>query len=162
MLASAVKTITQLFLLLALASLGFAADKARQGQEDDIREAVFRYQIDPSGTGQQKATTVFFLGLNVKDGDPSDEFMKRFANHKPPVRKATASHYVPGKGILDLKTGEQGMALMIDRIKWISDTEVEVEGGHYLTEMSSSSKTFSLKTEKGKWKVTKVRVKLVS
>lgn len=103
-----VKIITQLFLLLAFASLGLAADKARQSQEDDIREAVFRFQIDPSGIGQQKATTVFFLGLNLKGGDPSDEFMKRFADHKPPVRKATASHYVSGKGIRDLKTGEPG------------------------------------------------------
>ena len=156
------KTIAQLILLLTLASVGFAADKARQSQEDDIREAVFRYQFDHNASGQQKSAKVYFLGVGEKATDPSDEFMKRFVDHKPPVRKASASHFVRGKGMLDKKTGESGLAFRAQSIKWISDTEVEVSGGYYEAELSSSGNTYTVKKESGKWKVTKNTMSWIS
>lgn len=156
------KCIAHLFLLFALTSLGVADNKARQGQDDDIREAVFRYQFDHTASGQQKTAKVYFLGVGEKATDPSDEFMKRFADHKPPVRKASASHFVRGKGLLDKKTGERGLAFRNTLIKWISDTEVEVSGGYYETELSSSGNTYTVQKENGKWKVTKSKVNWIS
>jgi hypothetical protein len=157
-----VKTILHLFLILACTSFGFAADKTRENQEDDIREAVFRYQFDHNASAQQKTAKVFFLGVEGKAGDPSDAFMKRFADHKPPVRKASASHFVKGKGILDKTTGEQGLAFSVTSIKWISDTEVQAKGGYYEAEESSSGNTYTLKKENGKWKVTKNKMNWIS
>jgi hypothetical protein len=156
------KCIAHLFLLFAFTSLGVADEKARQGQDDDIREAVFRYQFDHNASGQQKTAKVYFLGVGEKATDPSDDFMKRFANHKPPVRKASASHFVRGKGLLDKKTGERGLAFRNTLIKWISDTEVEVSGGYYEAELSSSGNTYTVQKENGKWKVTKSKMNWIS
>src|ERR1700680_2277700 len=58
-------------------------------QEDDIREAIFRYRI-----GTEKSTTTIFLSINGKD--PSGEFMARFSNSQLPVKKASGSHFRQG------------------------------------------------------------------
>jgi hypothetical protein len=149
-------------LLLGFTSLGFAAENLRQSQEDDIREAVFRYQFEHNASGQQKTAKVFFIGVEGNAGDPSDMLLKRFADNKPPVRKASASHFVKGKGIVDKQTGELGLAFSVTSIKWISDTEVQANGGYYEAEESSSGNTYTLQKENGKWKVTKSKMNWIS
>src|SRR5690242_86359 len=61
--------------------------------EDDIREAVFRYLMSPTHFGS-RSHQVYFLAL-VKDKDPSDELIKRFVGHEPPVKKVSQSHWDP-------------------------------------------------------------------
>jgi len=156
------KIIAYLFLLLTLISLGVAADKVRETQDDDVYEAVFRWQFDHNASAQQKNAKVYFLGVGEKANDPSDAFMKRFTDHKPPVRKASASHYVRGKGIVDKKTGDKGLAFRATSIKWLSDAEVEVRGGYYEAELSASGNTYTVRKEKGKWKVTKDKREWIS
>jgi hypothetical protein len=156
------KSIGYLFLILAFTSFGIAADATRQNQVDDIYAAVFTWQFEHNGSGQQQSAKVYFIGVGEKASDPSDAFMRRFADHKPPVRKASASHYVEHKGILDKKTGEQGLAFRATSIKWISDTEVEVGGGYYEAELSSSGNIYTVKKEHGKWKVSKDKMLWIS
>lgn len=43
----------------------------------------------------------------------------------------------------------------VDRIKRINKTSVKVEGGYYEGSTSASGNIYTLKNEKGKWKVTK-------
>ena len=148
------KSTATLFLLFAFASLGLGAADGRQSQEDDIREAAFRWQFDHNVSGQQKKAKVYFLAVGEKSADPSDEFIKRFADNKPPVRKRSECSADPGKGVLDKKTGGQGLMFLVTSIKWNSDTEVEVKGGYYESGRSASGNTYTLKKEKGKWKVT--------
>jgi hypothetical protein len=57
------KTILHLLLSFAFTSFGLAADKARESQTDDIREAVFRWQFDHNGSGQQTNAQVYFLEI---------------------------------------------------------------------------------------------------
>ncbi|MGO8925829.1 MAG: hypothetical protein ACLQU3_02885 [Limisphaerales bacterium] len=156
------RNITSLFLFLAFASVSVGADPARQRQEDDIREAVFRWQFDHNVSGQQKKAKVYFLSVGEKYGDPSDEFIKRFADNKPPVRKRSECTADAGKGVLDKKTGEQGLIFNVTSIKWSSDTEVEVEGGYYEAGLSASGNIYTVKKEKGKWKVTKDKMGWIS
>ena len=147
------RIIASLSLLVAFTSVGMAADQARQLQEEDIREAVFRWQFDNNVSGQQKRAKVYFLAVGEKSGDPSDELLKRFADHQPPVRKRSACTADAGKGVLDKRTGEQGLLFRVTNIKWKSDTEVEVEGGYYEAGLSASGNLYTLKKEQGKWKV---------
>jgi len=147
------RNFTSLLLWLAFASVSVGADQARQLQEDDIREAVFRWQFDHNVSGQQKRAKVYFLSVGEKYGDPSDEFLKRFADNQPPVRKRSECTADAGKGVLDKKTGEQGLVFNVTRIQWKSDTEVEVEGGYYEAGLSASGNIYTLKKEQGKWKV---------
>jgi hypothetical protein len=55
---------------------------------------------------------------------------------------------------LDKKTGEQGLLFHITSIKCKSDAQVEVEGGYYEAGLSASGNIYTLKNERGKWKVT--------
>jgi hypothetical protein len=102
------KTIAYLFLLFGFASVSVAADQARESQTDDIREAVFRWQFDHNASGQRTNSQVYFIEVGEKGGDPTEQFMKRFAKHKPPVRKVSACNASADKGVLDKKTGEKG------------------------------------------------------
>jgi hypothetical protein len=158
----ATRIIVHLFLLYLFASLGFAADTTRHGAEDAIREAVFRWQFDHNISGQQQKAQVYFLSIGEKGGDPSDAFMKRFADRKPPVRKKSACTADAYKGVWDKQTGEEGLILRVTNIKWNSDTEVEVTGGFYAAGASASGNTYTLKKEKGKWKVTKDKTEFVA
>jgi hypothetical protein len=85
---------TPFLLLLTIASASLAVDNDRSSQEDDIRETVFRHQFDHNASGQQKSAHAYCLAVLVdnKDSDPSHQFIRRFAHHKPPVRKASACH----------------------------------------------------------------------
>ena len=156
------KAITQISLLSAFAWLGVAADNARENQTDDIREAVFRWQFDHNASGQNKKAQVYFLGIGDRGGDPTDEFMKRFADHKPPVRKVSACSADAGKGVRDKKTGETGLIFRVTKIEWKSDTEVRVKGGYYEAGLSASGNTYTVKKENGKWKVTKDKMDWIS
>ena len=86
-------------LVSATAILGRAADNSRESQADDIREAVFRYQFEHNASGQQQSAHDYYLAIGDQDADPSDEFMKRFAHHKPPVHKASASRMMEDLGV---------------------------------------------------------------
>jgi hypothetical protein len=156
------KTILYFVLLLGFASLGLASDTARENQTNDIREAVFRWQFDNNASGQQTNAQVYFLEIGTNGGDPADEFMKRFAEHKPPVRKKSECSADIRNGVLDKKTGEHGLIFRVWSIKWNSDTEVEARGGYYEGGRSASSNIYTLKLEKSKWKVINDKLVTIS
>ncbi|MBV10320.1 MAG: hypothetical protein CMN21_14010, partial [Rubinisphaera sp.] len=157
----AMKTVTSFLLLLIFASVGLSADDARKNQEDDVREAVFRWQFEHNASGQQKKAKAYYLQIGEK-GDPSDAFMKRFAEHKSPVRKVSACTADSGKGVLDKKTGERGLIFRVTSIEWKSDTEVDVKGGYYEGGLNASGNTYTVKKENGKWKVTNDKMHWIS
>ena len=154
--------IVGLFLLLAFVSFGAAADGIRQNQEDDIREAVFRWQFDHSGGWLQQETKAYYLQVGENDNDPSDELIKRFSGHKPPVRKGSACNANIRTGVLDKQTGERGLILRVRSIEWQSDSEVKVLGGYYEGGRSASGNTYTLKNKNGKWEVTNDKERWVS
>jgi len=146
------KTVARLFLLFAFTSLGFA-EKIRESQTDDIREAVFRWQFKHNASAQQENAKVYFLEVGEKEGDPPGEIIKRFADNKPPVRMRSECS-VSTRGVFDKKTGEKGLLFRVRIIEWKSDMEVDVKGGYYEHGLSASGNTYTLKKEKGKWRVT--------
>ncbi len=150
-----------LFIFMA-GCVSSATDAARLIQEDNIREAVFRYQFDHNASGQQKKATVYCLSVGKGRSDPSEDFMRRFADHKPPVRKVSECQINPYKGVLDKHTGAPGLAFRITRLTWISDTEAEVEGGCYEAGLSSSGNTYTVVKQHGTWKVSSDRMNWIS
>jgi hypothetical protein len=138
------------------------ATAARQRQEDDIREAVFRCQFASNNTSTAE---VFFLsigegkkGSDIFDAshDPSDNFTKRFVGLKVPVRKASASIFGRPQGwVVDKHSGKRGILFSVKTIKRVSDAEVQVEGSLTAGMLAAGGHTYTVKMEKGKWKVTK-------
>jgi hypothetical protein len=156
------KTILQLLLTFASAYVEYATDAARVNQENDIREAVFRHQFDHNASGQRTDAAVYCLSVGSKETDPSDEFMKRFADHKPPVRKLSECNVDPVNGVVDKSTGKSGLIFRVTSITWVSDMEVGVAGGYYEAGLSSSGNTYTVRKEQGKWKVTADKMNWIS
>jgi len=143
------KTAVLLLGLVCAASLATADEAAKGRTEDDIREATFRYQFLHNASGLQQKAKVYYLAVGEKSGDPSDEFMKRFAGHQPPVKKKSQS-----KGGM-VGPQEGGLIFNVRQIKWLNDSEVQVEGGYYEAGTSASWNTYYLKKKDDHWSVTK-------
>lgn len=140
-----------------LASLCAAAPSERTHEELDIREATFRYQFGENASGQQRTAKAFYLAIVVggKETDPDDNFLKRFADAKPKVKKVSECSASAERGVVDRRTGEIGLIFRTGPIRWVSDTEAEISGGYYEAGLSASGNTYHLKKVGGRWKVTK-------
>jgi hypothetical protein len=139
-------------------------DKPTQAEkEQNIREAVFRYMFDHNASGQQKRAGVYCLSLSYLDPvDPTDEFMKRFSGHKPPVRKISECILHSFEGVTDKLTGKAGLIFRVTEIRWISADEVEVTGGYYEAGLSASGNTYRVAKQQGKWKVIEDKMNWIS
>ncbi len=145
--------------------------KSRAAQEEDIREAVFRYQFQHIGSYPQRKVKVYFLSLassspkcGESDKDPSDRFMGRFRDKLPRVKKVsecTAGIDIK-EGVRDKGTGEPGLILRAGSIKWTNDREVEVRGGYHEHGLSASGNTYRVVREGNRWIVKKDTMNWVS
>jgi hypothetical protein len=119
------------------------ADRAIQ--EDNIRESVFRYRIEPwQGNGP------FLLSVDRKD--PNDAFMARFATLNGTVKKASASYFKEG-WLRDRSTDEKAVAFSVDSICWRSLDRVEVRGGMYCGGLCADGGIYRLRRKNGRWVV---------
>ncbi len=103
----------------------------------DIAEATFRYQFEHNVSGKNQKT--YYLLLFGKD--PSPEFLARFKDNQPPVRKGS-----------DFTEGE--IKFKVVDIERISDTKVKVYGGYYEGNVSASGSNYNVELKDGKWIVT--------
>jgi hypothetical protein len=150
------------FLVFAcLSTANTRTDATRLHEEDDVREAVFRYQFEHNSSGQQKRASVYCLSIG-ENTDPSDEFIKRFANHSPPVRKISGCNVGPYDGVVDKLTHKLGLVFRVSSINWISGTEVEATGGYYEAGLSASGDTYTVRKRLGKWRVAKDKMNWIS
>jgi hypothetical protein len=123
-----------------------AARDNRPKEEDDIREVVFRSLLSKD--------RVSFL--EVLGGDPPEDFVKRFADHKAPVRKASdAKISKTGRGHEDKNTGEPGWIHRLGAIRWTLSNEAEVEFSFDEGPRTTGHGTFTVKKANGKWIVAK-------
>jgi hypothetical protein len=122
---------------------------------------VFRHLFEHNASGQQKKAGVYCLSLR-EDADPSDEFMKRFAGHNPPVRKLSECSIGPFDGVVDKRTHKVGLKFRVSSITWISATEAEATGGYFEGGLSASGNTYTVKKVHGKWRVTKDKMNWIS
>ena len=137
---------------------GQIADDAtrRAAQEDNIREAIFRYEMkDREG--------IVFLSINNQD--PDDSFMKRFSDVKLTVKKLSA--IAPAKKplqrwIYDRETGKQGVALWTGKFRWTSDHGAIVDGGYSCGSLCAERGDFYLASKHGRWVVEKFDIKAIS
>ena len=125
--------------------------------EDDIREVTFRYQFLPwlrQIPEKELDKMLFFLSVGENKEDPGKDFMDRFVNNKPAIK--TRSHATGGlQGVKDRDTGQPGVIFYVSKIKWLKETEVEVEGAYFGHGQSSSRSTYTLTKKNDKWVVTK-------
>ena len=155
------KTLVTLLLFLSLCFASTAADRATQ--TDDIRETVFRYQFPKN---VRDDSIVLFISVydstTKKRSDPSPEFMKRFAQHRPRVLKASGAATDPQQCVIDPKTGKKSVIWEVGEIVWKSENEVEVSGGYAGGPFSGSWSTYFLRKKNGQWAVERDRPDAIS
>ncbi len=137
----------------------------RSAQEDDIREAVFRYQFEHNASGTQQTAQFYCLSLGEysKDIDPDDGLMQRFQGHKPAVKKVSQCICSPEVGVKDKEIGQSGgLVFRVTSIRWISNTEVEVEGGYYEGGLSASGNVYQVVRKGNQWVVTDDKMRWIS
>jgi hypothetical protein len=116
-------------------------------ETDAIREAAFRYMFF--------GECAYYLAIIMgdKEVDPDDAFLKRFADRKPPLKKVSECTASKHEGVRDKETGEHGLIFRLGEPRWMSDTEVEIDGGYYEYGLAASGNTYYLKKENGRWEV---------
>lgn len=120
---------------------------------DQIREAVFWYQFEFNASGLGNAANVYFLSVEG-DEDPGPELLGRFEGHTPPVKPASASTLEAGTAqVLDRESGLPGITFCITEIRWLNDSEVEVEGGYAEASESASGNIYRVMKRNGQWEV---------
>ena len=104
--------------------------------EDDIREAVFRYQFAHDATQQKPITKIYFISIE-NNKDPDDRFLKRFAGSTPIVKQVSQAGYSKNgiDSIIDKTSGEAGIIFSVGIVNWINENEVEVKGSYYVANL---------------------------
>ena len=156
-----------LLILFMLIMSACAAPKPRSVQEEDIREAVFRYQFTHNESGLQQSANFYCLSLGEVTAkanvDPSDELMRRFRGHQPPVEKTSQCAADISKGVTDRATSQRfGLIFRVTSIQWVSDTKVEALGGYYEGGLSASGNVYRVVKENDQWIVKEDKMKWIS
>ncbi len=125
----------------------------------DMAEAIFRYQFEHNGSGQQTNAGAYFIALGGKD--PDDAFVKRFEGHCPPVKKWSQCS-TENMCVTDKETLKQGVVFSIEEIVATGTDSAEANGGYYENGMSASGNTYYLKRKKGIWVVEKNKTHWIS
>lgn len=152
-------------------------------QEDDIREAVLRYQIgsptspshtdagaiEPSATLPPGAQwhRMYFLSLG-NNTDPSDALMQRFLGSTIPVKKVSQS-YRDEKGggwdccqVKDRSSNTLGLIYYVSDIQWLDDDTVSAKSGYYGGGLYARQNTYTLVRDVAAWKVKDIEYGPVS
>lgn len=128
-----------------------SASSNRAAAEDDIAEAVFRYQFDHNASAVQKGAEKYCLSL-PGEKMPSVEFLQRFEGNRPPVVAADQCGRQSGKNLF----------FRVQKFDWRKDDEVWVRGGYWEGNLSSSIELYQVVRKDGKWTVKGARMEAIS
>jgi hypothetical protein len=133
---------------------------SRTLQEDNIAEVVFRHEIDESH--RQEGYSMFFLSRGERI-DPTDTFMRRFAN-KGYVVKPVSQSVILYDGVRDKSSpkGDRGLILGIHRITWVTGTEAAVGVSTFSWGWGQSASVCRVVLENGAWVVKNCDLTLIT
>jgi len=135
------------------------AQQSRTVQEDEIREAVVRYQI----ANWNLRADVYFVEIQSKD--PEKDFLRRFADLSKPLKGKSASRNkkdVAGSHVEDRRTKKRGVVFDQESISWRNESTVEVEGGYYCANLCMAGGVYHLKQQDGRWSVAEFEIRIQS
>jgi hypothetical protein len=129
--------------------------------EDDLREAVFRYMFHKNASGMQQSAHVFCLHFE-NGADPPAAFLLRFHGARIPAYAGSACTENASSGVIHRATGKHGLAFRIDAIAWTDADHAAVNGGYYEAGLSASGNVYTLERRHGVWTVTKDAMQWIS
>lgn len=147
-----------------LASLAILLLVGLPAGEDDLSEAIFRYEIERErsfNTGSK----VFCLALGIPFGerDPGDQFLARFRQLPERITKASNCGIPPATGaVIDKTTGERAKILRVLSVtrRWIGPTQAE--GSVMSGNLGGAGFIYRLEREGDSWKVKQADMTWIS
>jgi len=134
----------------ANAGITFANSASRSAvDEDNAREAVIR---DLARDFSDRTLTIFV----AIDGKPaSDQFIKRFRDLKNPVKRDPKTEGFSTDNrtehLQNNNTKEPGVILNVEKLHWISNSEIEMDGSYNCGAFCSGGSAFRVIRKAGKW-----------
>jgi len=133
----------------------------RSAQEENIREAAFRYLFRHNASGLQQDARVFCLSIH--DRDPKDAFLARFHDVKARILPRSACSVGGLNGVHDRQRWEEGLMFdLATEIYWSSDDEAYVDGTYYAAPLSAAGYTWRLRRHGMNWIVVSARMLWIS
>lgn len=119
----------------------------------DVLEAVFRHQFAHNSSAGQQKVEYYFLSLD-QSVDPPAELLARFKAESPKVLPVSLAKSSPAEGVKHQDLGGRGLVFRLLSVAWLDEDTAEVRGGYYEGVLSASGNTYTVKREKGVWRVT--------
>jgi hypothetical protein len=133
----------------------------RPAQEENIREAAFRYLFRHNASGLQQDARVFCL--SVHDRDPKDAFLARFHDVKARILPRSACSFEGLDVVHDRERRDEGLLFdVVAEVYWSSDDEAFVDGSYYEAPLSAGGYTWRLRRHGLKWIVESARMLWIS
>jgi hypothetical protein len=142
-----------LMLMVGACASGAPAPSAqdRFAAQDEILEAVFRYQFQHNASALQSKADRYCLTL-PQDKNPGEDFLHRFNGNQPPAVSADECNRKKGNDLF----------FRIQNLDWRSDEEVWVRGGYWEGNLSSSVELYQVVRKNGRWTVAGSRMEAIS
>jgi uncharacterized protein (TIGR02996 family) len=121
--------------------------------EDDVREAVFRSELDPVWLARTR-----FLQIE-RGQDPSPYLLSRFLDLPISVKPVSVAQTDegPAGGLIDPASKEIGLLHRIDAVSWIERDRCDVEGCAYWDSRAAYGTVYQVELRGGRWVVVDVR-----
>jgi hypothetical protein len=173
--------LTSLLFVFALVATSQQSTPAsqRSADEQDIREAVIRKQMEDWITSSDKNEAeakddddkaiakmlnfkIFFVSVDRED--PSDELLARFKDIPRIVKKVSGSEIgkVQRMPVVDKSSEERGIIFSAGKVHWRSKNSAEVKGGYHCNGLCGAGLRFRVKRENGKWIVVSSKMEWIS
>jgi len=136
--------------LMMLVAIAGQNSEQKEQLDSGIVESVFRYQIKQCG--DNTSATVFLLSVSGKD--PSDEFIKRFADESVSVKKRSVlSKSEATNEFIDKESGKSAALLSIEKLNLLEEGKAQVEGSCGHADWAARGYRYSLIREEKRWMV---------
>ena len=127
-----------------------------KAQEDDIREAVFRYHLKDF---QIKSPKPFYF-LAINHANPSPRFMARFRNE--PTIKRVSEVKPKTFDVTDKATGKRGVVFYADQVRLIAANQAKIETGWRTSGRGGTFGTCLVERQKSGWVVLYYAIRGIS
>jgi hypothetical protein len=146
------------FSLIPLILMGFCSTEHSNDKAiENVQETVFRYQFGRPAD--------FYCIALFNEQDPSDEFMQRFINNNPPVKKYSECRIGTETRLYDLRDSVSGKPPIFFSIRSVSLKmwkKAEVHANWSRGPVFGEAHRYLLRYDNGKWKVIEDKIISVS
>jgi len=129
--------------------------------DDDVLEAVFRHQFAHNAAQRREAAALYCLALGG-DQDPSADFLRRFAAHRPPVAAASRCALTEGGEVQDRENGAPALLFRVTALRRLGEDEAEAHAEYLEGWLSGAGSTYRVVRQAGQWVVTDDRMRWIS